>query len=84
MITSAILFVFLSVYVGALSLFPDADTIPYLQDAVDFLTEHLGSASALFPVDYMLAAVAIVLAFELRLVVVKSVMLVVGFIRGGH
>jgi len=84
MITSLIMFAFLSIYVGILSLFPSAETFPWFTDMTDFLTEHLSSVAALFPVDYFLVAIAFVIAFELRFLIVKLVMLIVGFVRGGH
>jgi len=84
MITSFILFAFLSLYNILLGFFPDADPIPSLSTTFDWISDQLGTIAAIFPVDTLLLAVAFVLALEATIILVKLLVFVFGFIRGGH
>jgi len=83
-ITSFILFAFLALFNLLLTFFPDADPIPALSDTFDWVSDQLGTVAAIFPVDTLLLAVGFILAFEAAILAIKLLILVFGFIRGGH
>jgi len=84
MITSFLMYVFLSVLNLVVGLFPTASSIPEIDSTFVWITTQLHTASAIFPVDTMLVVLGFVVAFELSILAVKSIVFVVGFIRGGH
>jgi len=84
MITSFLIFVVLSIFNALLQFFPQAEPVPSLSAATTWIAQQLSTASSIFPVDTLLLCLGFVLAFETVLLGIKVIMLVAGFIRGGH
>jgi len=85
MIGAAIIGFFQAILAGILSvlqLLPDAP--PQIDTAFTWLGTQLGAVNTLFPVADVLSVLSIVIAVEAGIMLWSVLILIAGFIRGGH
>jgi len=85
MITAALIYFVQSVIAGVLTIFPSADALPTgISSAFTTAGTYIAMANALFPVQDLAAAVAFIVALEITIWAVKMIVVIAGFVRGGH
>lgn len=83
MITSAIFGVFVAIINVVFGLLPDGGELPSgVASFFSWLADTLNAASAIFPVDQLLLAVGVVLAFEVLLLSANFILFIYRLIRG--